>query len=92
MDIVEVEVRHREEHARQREQNVQWFRGEDAGGECAAARLPQPPHPLPSALQREPRYIRHFLSRMQVIGLSLESGQEGGGVCGLWRWQRDACD
>lgn len=26
------------------------------------------------------------------MGLSLESGQEGGGVCGLWRGQRDACD
>lgn len=32
------------------------------------------------------------MNRMQVTGLSLESGQEGGGVCGLWRQQPHACD
>lgn len=32
------------------------------------------------------------MSRMQVTGLNLESGKEGGGVCGLWRQQWDACD
>lgn len=32
------------------------------------------------------------MDRMQVTGRNLESGQEAGGVCGLWRQQPDACD
>lgn len=32
------------------------------------------------------------MNRIQVTGLNLESGREGGGVCDLWRRQWDARD
>lgn len=53
--------------------------------------LPQPPHPLPSALQPELRLNQ--AASEQDAGhqpeLGVWAGRRG---CGLWRWQRNAGD